>query len=316
MIRAKNTVFILWALLIISSFACSRDGSLKPAIVSEIDGKEMVLIPTGEFIMGTNMTDSEETHKKIGNVKPLYLDQQPERTVYLDAYYIDRYEVTNREYKRFLEATQYEDVPAGWENGEYPEAKAEHPVTQVSWGDALAYALWAHKILPTEEQWEKAARGTDGRIYPWGNDYEKGAVNMGIDGPKEDRPVGSFPKDVSPYGVRDMAGNVMEWTLDWYNAYLGGSSENSRFGKNFKVIRGNGFQKSGHYFLDAYRYVFFRTEAESGGYYENVGFRCATPLIVAKKGSLFSYGTPEKRGKNQQGKSHIQSENVTRLEPG
>ncbi len=243
-----------------------------------MDGKKMVLIPEGEFIMGTNKIDKENTHVKIGTVKPLYLDQHPERKINLKAFYMDQYEVTNAEYGRFIEATEFNELPAHWENGVIPNGLENHPVTNITWREALAYSLWAGKILPTEQQWEKAARGLDGRLYPWGNDYKKGIANIGLDSIRKTAAVGSFPKDISPYNVYDLAGNVMEWTLNWYLPYQGNDYKNSKFGKKLKVLRGNGFQKGGHYFLDAYRYAFYRTEVDPDEYFENVGFRCVLPL--------------------------------------
>lgn len=285
----KYTPVLLVCLLVFIPACGGKEGGFPggkrpPAIVSEIDRKEMVLIPAGEFIMGSNKTDPENTHLRIGTVKPLYVDQRPERKATLGDYYIDRYEVTQREYKRFVEATQYAEYPANWVDGEYPEGLDEHPVTNVSWTQAMAYALWAGKTLPTEEQWEKAARGVDGRLYPWGNEYSKGKTNIEIDGARNTAPVGSYREDVSPYQVYDMSGNVMEWTRDWYAAYPGSDYQSSRFGKNFKVLRGNGYQKAGHYFLEAYRYVFNRTEAGPDEFFENVGFRCVLPVAEPKKG--------------------------------
>ena len=248
-----------------------------PAVkISKIDKKEMVLIPAGEFLLGTNKTDPKNTHQKIGSVKPLYLDQQPEQKIKLDSYYIDKYEVTNREYKLFVDSTQYVDFPSLWVNGTYPIELADHPVTNITWSEAMAYALWAQKTLPTEAQWEKAARGSEGNIFPWGDEYVKGNANMGAEGKKQTAPVGSYPGDVSPYNVYDLAGNVMEWSLDWYQPYSGSAYRSQRFGKKFKVLRGNGFQKGGHYFLEAYQYLFYRTEADPGYYFENVGFRCVS----------------------------------------
>lgn len=271
-------ILCLW----LAGSACDGLGgnnSLEQVIISEIDQKEMVLIPAGEFIMGTNKTDTENTHQQIGTVKPLYLDQQPERKINLPAYYIDRYEVTNKEYKRFIDATQFDELPSHWENETYPEELADHPVTNITWREAWSYAMWAHKQLPTEEQWEKAARGTGGQVYPWGDVFEKGNANMGIEGARKTVPIGSYLNDVSPFQVYDMGGNVMEWTQDWYQAYPGSDYKDPRFGKTFKVLRGNGFQQAGHYFLEAYRYSFYRTEAEPNEYFSNVGFRCATPFI-------------------------------------
>ena len=242
----------------------------------------MVLIPAGEFIMGTDKIDEENTHQKIGAIKPLYLDQHPIRKIFLDAYYIDKYEVTNDEYKKFLDASGYDELPSHWENGSYAYGTEKYPVTHVTWREALSYALWTQKTLPTEAQWEKAARGPDGRVFPWGDDYEKGKSNIDIDGIRALAKVGSYPGDISPYKVYDMAGNVMEWTMNWYLPYPGNTYKNPRFGKILKVLRGNAFQKAGHYFLDAYRYSFARTEADPSEYFENVGFRCVLPVIFSK----------------------------------
>jgi formylglycine-generating enzyme required for sulfatase activity len=263
--------------------ACGKGpGPLPPQMVSEVDGKAMRLVPAGEFIMGTDRTDPENTHLKIGTVKPLYKDQRPEHKVHLDAFYIDEKEVTNHEYKKFIDATQFPELPGHWEEGVFPEGTGDLPVTNVTWREALTYALWAGKRLPTEAQWEKAARGTDGRLFPWGDEYQKGWANVGVDGAKALASGGSYPKDVSPYQVFDMAGNVMEWTASWYQPYPGSDYQFKKFGKEFKVLRGNGFQKGGHYFLEAYRYAFYRTEAKPDEYFENVGFRCVIPVTPRK----------------------------------
>ncbi|CCQ91741.1 conserved exported hypothetical protein [Nitrospina gracilis 3/211] len=262
-----------------SNYGVGGGGPLPASLISEVDGKEMVLVPAGEFIMGTDKTDPEKKHLKIGAVKPLFRDQQPQHTVYLDAFYIDKYEVTNREYKQFVESVQYHEYPGHWVNGMYLPEQGDLPVTGITWGEALAYAMWAGKSLPTEAQWEKAARGTDGRLYPWGNDYDKGLANIGLDGPRKLMPVGSFPRDVSPFQAFDMGGNVMEWTLDWYLPYPGSDFQFKKFGTDLKVLRGNGFQEGGHYFLDEHRYVFHRSEVRPDDYFDNVGFRCVSPFL-------------------------------------
>jgi len=286
-VNLKKYTAVFWLCLLLSGSACQngftdqdkKPGPLPPVKTSAVDQREMVLVPAGEFIMGTDKTDTDNTQRQVGTVKPLFLDQHPERKVHLDAFYIDRYEVTNAEYRRFIEATQFPMLPSHWQDGAFPEAIASHPVTNVTWAEAWAYAAWAGKQLPTEAQWEKAARGTDGRLYAWGNDYAKGKTNVGIDGRRETAPVGSYPEDQSPYGAFDMTGNVMEWTQDWYRAYPGNGFASARFGDHFKVLRGTGFQQAGHFFLEAYRYAFNRTEVEPDEYFENVGFRCATPFI-------------------------------------
>ncbi|MDH5762829.1 MAG: formylglycine-generating enzyme family protein [Nitrospinota bacterium] len=276
---------IVFTFLIIGIFisACDKKSETLPSQkISKEDGKAMVLVPAGEFVMGTDRTDPENTHLKIGTVKPLYKDQHPEHKVYLDAFYIDQYEVTNLEYQRFIEATQFPEFPGHWEDGKFPEGKGDLPVTNVTWREAFTYALWAGKRLPTEEQWEKAARGTEGRLFPWGEEYHKGWANIGVDGAKALVTGGSYPKDISPYKVYDLAGNVMEWTMNWYQPYPGNDYQFKKFGEEFKVIRGNGFQKGGHYFLEEYRFTFYRTEARPDEYFENVGFRCVLPVIPAK----------------------------------
>ena len=279
-------MFLILFVDILLLFACSgsfdreaKEPILPTAIISPIDEKEMVLVPAGEFLMGTDEIDDEKTHLKIGAVKPLFLDQHPIRKISLDSYYIDKYEVTNEEYKKFLDLSGYDELPGHWENSTYADGTDRYPVTHVTWREALTYALWARKTLPTEAQWEKAARGFEGSLYPWGNGYEKGKGNIGIEGWRKTAPVGGFPEDVSAFQVYDMAGNVMEWTLDWYLPYPGNTRGDPRFGKRMKVLRGNGFQKAGHYFLEAYRYSFARTEADPDSFYENVGFRCASSFI-------------------------------------
>jgi formylglycine-generating enzyme required for sulfatase activity len=279
---AKHFIYVFSLSAIFLSACDMIPGYLPPKMVSNTDGKAMRLVPAGEFIMGTNRTDPEKTHLKIGTVKPLYKDQHPEHKVHLDAFYIDEKEVTNRQYKKFIDATQFPELPGHWEEGIYPEGQKDLPVTNVTWREALTYALWAGKRLPTEAQWEKAARGTNGRLFPWGDEYQKGWANVGVDGAKALSSGGSFPKDLSPFHVFDMAGNVMEWTASWYQPYPGNDYQFKKFGKEFKVLRGNGFQKGGHYFLEAYRYAFYRTEAKPDEYFENVGFRCVLPVTSPK----------------------------------
>jgi len=279
--RGDRLVLILICIFILFFSACDnhfynepKNFALPTIKNSLIDNKEMVLIPAGEFIMGTDRVDDEKIHLKIGGVKPLFVDQHPSRKIFLESYYIDKYEVTNDEYKMFIDATGYDELPGHWEKGTYIQGRGDYPVTHVTWREALTYAIWAQKSLPTEAQWEKAARGVDGRLYPWGDDYVKGKSNMDIDGARDLTKVGTYPEDISPYNVYDLGGNVMEWTMDWYLAYPDSSYKNPRYGKKLKVLRGNAFQQSGHYFLEAFRYSFSRTEADPNDYFENVGFRC------------------------------------------
>lgn len=161
------------------------------------DGAEMVVVPAGEFTMGSNELDGE----------------RPPHRVHLDGYRIDKYEVTNTLYKRFLDATGWA-APLYWSDAN--RNGPSQPVVGVSWHDADAYCRWAGKRLPTEAEWEKAARGGDERRYPWGEDWDQTRANGDMS--KTTRPVGSYPNGVSPYGVHDMAGNVREWVADWYGS--------------------------------------------------------------------------------------------------
>ena len=185
------------------------------------DGSPMVLIPAGPFIMGLPESDFlAEDHEK------------PERTVILSAFWIDVYPVTNARYAQFMAAGGYDESKwwsaGGWEwKGRHKIHRPlqwvepgwdgpEQPVAGVSWFEAEAYARWAGRRLPTDAEWEKAARGTDGRRYPWGNDWptsKHANFNMFIG---RTTPVGLFPEGKSPYGCFDLAGNVNNWTSDWY----------------------------------------------------------------------------------------------------
>jgi len=183
------------------------------------DGKEMVFVPVGEFVMGRQAPEPQGGSP----TRRMERDDSPPRQVDVDAFWIDRTEVTNAEYKRFLDATGHRP-PTGraWTGRDHSPGLGQHPVAGVSWEDAVAYANWVGKRLPTEAEWEKAARGTDGRKHPWGNEpvNADGVWRCNVwgtaDGFEWTAPVGSLPSGASPYGCLDMAGNVREWCGDWY----------------------------------------------------------------------------------------------------
>jgi eukaryotic-like serine/threonine-protein kinase len=195
---------------------------------SEMDGMLEVIVPEGEFQMGDDIPYTQPVH-----------------TVWLDAYWIDKTDVTNAMFKKFVNATGYKtDVEnagssnvvndkdktiggaglvrgATWKYPQGPNFKPsgndDHPVVQVSWNDAKAYCDWAGRRLPTEAEWEKAARGTDGRMYPWGNQAPSRDFLNFYKNVDASTPVGSYPAGASPYGALDMAGNVFQLVLDWFN---------------------------------------------------------------------------------------------------
>ena len=180
------------------------------------DGAEMVWVPAGEFLMGSTDEDIAALIKAYWKLpKDVFDCEKPQHKVYLDGYWMYKYEVTVAQYRKFCEATKREMLKApdwGW--------KDNHPMVMVTWQDAADYAKWAGVSLPTEAQWEKAARGTDGRIYPWGNTWDASkSANSEGKRLESTQPVGSYASDASSYGCMDMAGNVWEWCADWYDPH-------------------------------------------------------------------------------------------------
>ena len=169
---------------------------------------DWVAIPPGEFFMGSDPARDPKA-------KP---EEQPPSSVYLPRFHMARTPVTNAQYKRFVDATHHR-LPEHWINGAIPPGKEDHPVVYVSWYDAWAFCEWAGVRLPEEPEWEKAARGTDGRLYPWGNGLpDRSRCNFnGNEG--DTTPVTNYPAGASPYGVLDMAGNVLEWTGSLFLPY-------------------------------------------------------------------------------------------------
>src|SRR5262249_24950691 len=156
----------------------------------------MVYVPGGQFEMGRSNGDEYE---------------RPAHIVIVEPFFIDRTEVTNEQYQRFVTETGHR-APTHWQNGKFTPGEAKLPVFNVSWYDANAYARWAGKRLPTEAEWEFAARGADGRLYPWGNAWNASVSNAGHANGGRLVEVGHFPAGTSPFGALDMCGNVWEWT--------------------------------------------------------------------------------------------------------
>ena len=198
-------------------------------------------VPAGEFLMGSN--DQEG-------------DEKPQHTVNLPDFYIAKTPVTNAEYKRFVDAKNHR-VPSHWENGQIPKGKEQHPVVRVDWRDAIAFCQWAGVQLPSEAHWEKAARSTDGRLYPWGNEQPTSKLCNFYDSKIGDTtPVGNYPDGASPYGCLDMAGNVWEWTSSLYEAYPydpNDGRENPEAGGR-RTLRGGAFVLNDYGVRCAYRF--------------------------------------------------------------
>jgi formylglycine-generating enzyme required for sulfatase activity len=225
----------------------------------------MAFVPAGEFIMGSPEGEGED-------------DEHPQRTVYLDAFYIGKYEVTNAEYKECVDAgacdppsqTSSSTRNSYYGNPEYDD----YPVINVSWYDAKAYCGWKGVRLPTEAEWEKAARGTDGRKYPWGNEFDSYKCNTLESGIGDTTEVGSFPDGASPYGAYGMAGNVLEWVADWYDTdYYSKAPERNPEGPDSGVVRvlhGGSWGNSPRATRCA-----FRHRSDPVSRYDHVGFRVA-----------------------------------------
>ena len=217
----------------------------------------MISVSGGTFMMGRNGGDVSERPAHQVSVKP---------------FFIDAYEVTNENYAKFIQAAGH-NIPATWTTGSYPDGAARRPVTGVAWDDAVAYCKWAGKRLPTEEEWEFAARGTDGRIYPWGNDWQQDAANA--NGARTDLvDVGSY-KGQSPFGAFDMVGNAWEWTASDFRAYPGGSLPTNLPSGDLKVIRGGSYES-----LKDVATVTYRTgwPARGAKTYSETGFRCVQDI--------------------------------------
>jgi sulfatase modifying factor 1 len=241
------------------------------APVEEPVPDEMVTIPGGSFVRGTESGG---------------FDEQPQRTIHVDVFSIDRYEVTNHYYQQFVLATGHRKpgLPARYAKSSGKMKGTNQPVVYVSWDDATEYCRWKGKRLPTEAEWEKAMRGEDGRLWPWGNKEQANGANWARvqDGYDVSAPVGSFQADKSPYGVMDGAGNVIEWVDDWYDeTYYKRSSEQNppspEYG-TYRVLRGGGYTTTGGDVR-----ITSRSKMMPDFRDESIGFRCAMSTTEMRK---------------------------------
>ena len=229
-------------------------------LLPEANKKEMIHIEGGPFSMGGTEDDSPD-------------NERPAHPVHLSPFYVSPTPVTNQEYREFVNCTGYKS-PIHWQRGTYPTGLAKHPVVNVSWHDAKGYAAWKGARLPSEAEWEKAARGTDERLYPWGNRFVDGERCNSNNMVGTTLPVDEFPLGRSPFGVWDMSGNVYEWCEDYYEEdfykFSPATNPKGPEGGQERVIRGGFFSETRPNVRTTHRNSAPETHTR-----ENVGFRLA-----------------------------------------
>lgn len=251
----------LWLIVLaLTVTACSSQPML-PTPPPSNDGAPMVFVPAGAFTMGSDILPAE----------------RPIHVVTLNAFWLDRYEVTNALYRKCVAtgACQPPEATSTDRGNDYNDpAQSDFPIAQVTWAEAEQYCQWAGKRLPSEAEWEKAARGTDARIYPWGNTFDPALLNSAFNTNLKTTAVGSFPTGASPCGAMDMAGNVWEWVADWYDDhYYAQSLPDNPTGPitgTQKVARGGGYGGTDAVMRTSERRPLYPDDY--GGY---LGFRCA-----------------------------------------
>ena len=230
------------------------------SLLPEANARKMTLIEAGPFTMGSAQEDCPD-------------NQRPSHTIHLSAFYMDPYPITNQDYRDFVNCEGYK-APIHWQGGQFPTGTSRHPVVNVSWQDAMAYAKWQGARLPTEAEWEKAARGKDERLYPWGSRFVDGerCNNGNVVGTT--LPVDEFPLGRSPYGIWDMSGNVSEWCYDYYEEtfyqYSPSTNPKGPDGGQERVIRGGFFGDNRPGVRTTHR-----AGAQEGQTRDTVGFRIA-----------------------------------------
>jgi len=238
------------------TYAFSEWGKKAALALSSIKNapEGMVYVPEGRFVMGTDLDEIKallrlhqpseilEDEDSLLDVAYIhgFLCEVPAHIAQTRAFYIDATEVTNEQYAEFVRATGHR-TPPHWKNGTYPDGAERKPVVNVSFSDAQAYARWVGKRLPTEAEWEKAARGVDGRIYPWGDTFDRTYCHHMRERNEGPAPVGAYGLGSSPYGCLDMIGNVLEWTDSWFAAYEGQPRDNPHYGTTHRVLKGGGW---------------------------------------------------------------------------
>jgi cytochrome c-type biogenesis protein len=261
---------------------------------------DMVQIPAGHFIFGTDKKDESAEALSLGIPKPWYVDENPQQKIFLKGFYIDRFEVTNKRYKIYIDELGAVP-PENWTDNNYAEGEDDFPITLITWFDAANFCQWAGKELPTEKQWERAARGNAGLEYPWGNEFDPTLANLAEKSTSKNKPakVGSHPEGASPEGVHDLIGNVWEWVKDDYAAYKGSEYKNEYLDAGYKVFRGQSSSNIGHFPGPMYKMAlkqFARSghrefsDPDQGG--PDVGFRCSSREKPAGLAPVFGGSKP------------------------
>ncbi len=250
--------------LAVSALAGAGLATLRLDAVQVTDVSEMVLIPAGPFLMGTTPEQAAELARQFGHHPSWLAGEVPQRRIELPAFWIDKYPVTNRRYAAFVQATGAR-APFDWVNGEPSSAQLDLPVRFVGRNDARAFAAWAGKQLPASAEWEKAARGTDGRLYPWGDEFNSAACQHDhgdVLPPDGHVAVTKHPLGASPYGVMDMAGNIAEYC-------------NDDSGPGFAYIRGGSWLTASPLNL---RCAAIGISGAENNALDHLGFRCVKKL--------------------------------------
>jgi formylglycine-generating enzyme required for sulfatase activity len=296
---------LIAAELLRASAACASAGTPeagRPAPSTRAD------VPAGRFLRGSTDTDiaigiriCRDTYFKPDNCTASWFEaESPQRSIHIDRFLIDQYEVTNLRYRacvaagacapvRWAECVKFDLASRSWSTsapGHKDARSPQHPVVCTTWDQAQTFCAWSGGRLPTEAEWEKAARGTDGRPFPWGKEWNETSLNWGdlspngsfgsSDGASGATPAGSYPASVSPYGAHDMAGNVWEWTQDWYTTdfYAHSGDENpvnrTPAPADGRIVRGGSWSFAGNGARAAYRYYQAPDTLDDA-----IGFRCA-----------------------------------------
>ena len=255
-------------------------GQASPAAPHDVDPYgEIIFIPAGEFLMGSSKEVAAPVEETPAWLRELRAGaEMPQRVVYVDEFHIAKYPVTNARYRAFMEAggygnpeywssegwewreESYMTEPKFWNDDDFNQPN--HPVVGASYYESEAYCRWAGLRLPTEQEWEKAARGTDGRVYPWGDEWQEGRCNSEEAGIRHTTPVNKYRGGASPCGVMDMAGNLNDWTTGWYDS--------EGVYRGYRPLRGGSWNKGRDTVCCA-----FRDGLSPASRREDVGFRCA-----------------------------------------